>query len=132
MNLTVEEFTSINPATIHLNATLEEALRTMGKKGIRHLIVTEDANIVGIVSERDLLANYGKDWDQSLRIKDIMKTDVLFAYAKDSLSDVAYQLSKKKAGSAIVLEDDGSLYGIFTTTDALNALVELAPSDTEI
>ena len=38
---------------------------------------------------------------------------------------VAYRLSAEKKGSAIILDENDDLYGIFTTTDALNALVEL-------
>ena len=34
-------------------------------------------------------------------------------------------MSSKKLGSAIVLDEQGDLAGIFTTTDALNALVEV-------
>jgi CBS domain-containing protein len=42
---------------------------------------------------------------------------------------VAYRLSKEKKGSAIVLDLEERLYGIFTTTDALNALVEIVLPD---
>lgn len=125
MNITVEEFTSINPITIHPNASLDRALKIMKHKGIRHLLVTEDDNLVGIVSERDILANYEKNWSSNLRIKAIMITDILYAQKTDNLSDLAYQLSSNKKGSAVILDSDGSLYGIFTTTDALNALVEV-------
>jgi len=125
MNIKVEEYTSSSLITIKLNAGLSEALSLMQENTIRHLPVVEGSNIVGIVSERDLMANYGKPWSENLRVKEIMHTDVLYAYTNDSLADVAYRLSKDKKGSAIILENDESLYGIFTTTDALNALVEM-------
>ncbi len=125
MNTTVEEFTSINPITINLNASLEEALKIMNDKGIRHLLVTDDKKIAGIVSERDILANYEKSWSFPLLVKKIMKTDIYYAYTKDDLKDVAFKLATKKIGSAVILDLDDTLYGIFTTTDALNALVEI-------
>ena len=54
-----------------------------------------------------------------------MSLEPLMVYANDKLSDVAFQLSSAKIGSAIVLDEDSKIFGIFTTTDALNALVEI-------
>lgn len=128
MDFSVDEYTSLAPITINLNAELKNAHKLMKEFDIRHLPVTEDKNVVGIVSERDLLANFGKPWAENLRVKDIMCTSILSVYVNESLSDVAFRLSKQKKGSAIVLDTDGKLYGIFTTTDALNALVEISAS----
>ena len=125
MNLPVDEYTSISPQTINLNAELKDAHLLMKEKGIRHLPVMDGKEVVGIVSERDILANYGKPWSEFMRVKSIMSTSILFAHANDQLGEVAYRLSCEKKGSAIILDDQEKLYGIFTTTDALNALVEL-------
>lgn len=129
MDVTVEEYTSSSPITIGQNADLSEAHKLMKTNGIRHLPVVENEKVVGILSERDLLANYGKPWAGELRVKNIMSTSILTAYVNDGLGEVAYRLSKEKKGSAIILENDDQLYGIFTTTDALNALVELLLPD---
>ncbi|MCE3014031.1 MAG: CBS domain-containing protein, partial [Proteobacteria bacterium] len=56
---------------------------------------------------------------------DIMSTDPLVVRANDPLSEVAYLLSSSKVGSAIVMDENDEIFGIFTTTDALNALVEI-------
>lgn len=125
MDIKVDEYTSPAPVTIELNASLEEAINLMQSHGIRHLPVLEDKKIVGIVSQRDVLTHFGKAWSEKLRVKEIMHADVLFAYASDPLGRVAFRLSNEKKGSAIILDNDDKLYGIFTTTDALNALVDM-------
>ncbi len=124
MNVTVEEYTSISPITANLNLSLSEALNLMKTHTIRHLPITEDQKVVGIVSERDILANFEKPWSRELRVKDVMNNSILIAYKNEALGDVAFRLSSEKKGSAIVLDDSDELYGIFTTTDALNALVD--------
>lgn len=124
-NIIVDEYTSIGLKTINLNAELKEAHQMMNENGIRHLPVMDGKKIVGIISERDLLANYGKPWSEFMRVKSVMCTSILFAYSNDSLGDVAYRLSNEKKGSAIILNQRDEVHGIFTTTDALNALVEL-------
>ncbi len=125
MDVTIEEFTSLSPITINQNSDLALAQKMMKKNKIRHLPVIHSQKVVGLLSERDLLANFGKPWSNLLRVKDIMSTSILTANIQDSLGEVAYRLSVQKKGSAIVFDNDNKLYGIFTTTDALNALVEL-------
>lgn len=121
----VDEYTSLSPVTISHTESLDRASDLMHEHGIRHLPVMIDGKISGIISERDVLSHIGKDWTRMMKVGDIMSTSVLTVYKDDNLGEVAYQLSSQKVGSAVVLDDDGSLYGIFTTTDALNALVEV-------
>ena len=124
-DITVEEFTSPALITIGESENMDRALELMQEHGIRHLPVIEDKKIVGIISERDVLTHIGKDWGKMLKAEEIMNTSILSVYVNDNLGEVAYQLSAQKKGSAIVLDTEGNLYGIFTTTDALNALVEI-------
>lgn len=124
MEITVDEYTSPIVITVEPNANLDEALELMQGNGIRHLPVVEEGKVLGIISERDLLFHVGKDWSRMMTVRDIMQEDILSVQRTDDLGEVAYLLSSGKVGSAIVLEDE-KLYGIFTTTDALNALVDL-------
>lgn len=128
MNVTelkVEEYTSPFVVMIKGSDNLDRALELMQEHGIRHLPVTENGKIAGIISERDVYTHFGKDWTSMLTVADIMNTSLLSVHKNENLGQVAFQLSSKKIGSALVLDDDQSLYGIFTTTDALNALVEI-------
>jgi acetoin utilization protein AcuB len=97
----------------------------MQEYGIRHLPVIEEGEVVGVVSERDILSNSGKNWSKMMKIRDVMNPSILSAHENDSLGEVAFELSSQKKGSAIILDNNGELAGIFTTTDALNALVEI-------
>ncbi len=124
-DINVEEFTSPTLITIEGNESMDRALELMQEHRIRHLPVVENKKIVGIISERDVLTHIGKDWGKMLKVEEVMNTSMLSVYANDNLGEVAYQLSSQKKGSAIVLDTEGNLYGIFTTTDALNALVEI-------
>jgi acetoin utilization protein AcuB len=125
MNMMVEEFTSPVLVTIGPEASLDQAIEMLQENGIRHLPVVENGDVVGVISERDLLFHVGKNWSEMKRVGDVMISDVLTVHRHDPLSEVAFELSSHKVGSAIVLDDSDTLYGIFTTTDALNALVEV-------
>lgn len=123
--ITVQEFTSPSVITISIHDNIDTALELMQQNGIRHLPVMQNEKIVGVLSERDVLTHIGKDWTRMLTAEDIMNPAILSAYENDLLGEVAFQLSSQKKGSAIILDANDNLYGIFTTTDALNALVEI-------
>ena len=124
-DITVEEFTSPTLVTIDGDKSMDQALELMQENRIRHLPVIKDRKVVGVISERDVLIHIGKDWGKMLKVEEVMNTSILAVFLNDNLGEVALQLSSQKKGSAIVLDTNGDLYGIFTTTDALNALVEI-------
>ncbi|HOL38593.1 MAG TPA: CBS domain-containing protein, partial [Rubrivivax sp.] len=61
-----------------------------------------------------------------VQARDLLRTDPVSVRADTPLDDVAYVMSDRKIGSVIVTEADGSFLGIFTVTDALNALIEVS------
>ena len=125
MEVTVDEYTSPILVTINGGSSIDKALELMQENRIRHLPVKDLGKVVGIISERDLLTHTGKDWSVMLKVRDIMNPNLFSVYRNEGLGEVALQLSSQKVGSALVLDESGEVYGIFTTTDALNALVEI-------
>jgi acetoin utilization protein AcuB len=123
-NLTVEEFTSVDPVCVASTIKLDILRDIMDKNNFRHIPVTNNDQCVGIISERDL---YRCDRSEisSLTAKDIMKTDVFMVKSSDLIKDVVFEMSKRKIGSAIVVNPNEEMYGIFTSTDALNTIIEM-------
>ena len=60
---TVGDIMTKNVTSVNENATLEEMLEIMGEGKFQALPITEDGNIVGIVSNRDLVRVY--DWEKN-------------------------------------------------------------------
>ena len=125
MEVSVDEHTSPILVMINCKASIDKALEVMLENRIRHLPVEDKGKVVGIVSERDLLTHQGKNWTTMMTVEDIMNPNLFSVYRNEGLGEVAFQLSSQKVGSALVLDESGEVYGIFTTTDALNALVEI-------
>lgn len=131
IDLTVDEFTTPNPVTADEEMGVEEMDRLMREHDIRHLPITRGREVVGIVSQRDLAVLAGLDLGHKAQVRagDLMSPDPVAVRTSDPLDDVALRMSEQKIGSVIVLDDGGDLYGIFTATDALNALVEVVRGD---
>jgi len=129
MNLEVYEFTTPCPTTVEPTTSVLKAKQIMKELNVRHLPVVVDSEAVGIVSERDLQVVDTFTNSDTLILGKFMSKNPYSVRVKESIAEVALEMSRKKIGSAIVNNSDGSFYGIFTVTDALNALVEIVRGD---
>lgn len=130
IDVRVRSFMSAHPWTVHPVETIEAAERIMTEHGVRLLPVVENGRVVGIVSRRDLGLGEALLLDEQrlATVEDVMTTDVYVADSRDEVGVVAKHIAKRmaerKIGSAIIVAR-GTVVGIFTTIDALNALEEL-------
>ena len=127
--LTVDEYTTPNPSFVDQQTKLPEIWDIMQEKGIRHVLVQESSNIVGMISERDLIT-FSQDKEfQDIEAQDIMSKNLYTARPDTPLFEVALEMSRNKFGSTVIQDTEANYVGIFTATDALNALVEVLRGD---
>ncbi len=128
-NLTVEEFTSPCEVFASPDDSLQDIEKIMNQRDIRHLpVLNGEKKVIGVISERDVYYGCRLNPDGNVPVKEVMKTEPYCVPHSARISEVALAMSANKYGSAIVTSEDGSL-GIFTSTDALNALVEVVRGD---
>ncbi len=130
MNVPVEEFTTPNPVTATEDMSIDALRQLMQQYGVRHLPIVRGEKVVGLLSDRDVRVAQGLSAEHKIHVSaaDIMATDPVAVRATMPLDEVAYVMSERKIGSVIVNEDSGEFLGIFTVTDALNALIEISRS----
>ncbi|MBW1917787.1 MAG: CBS domain-containing protein [Deltaproteobacteria bacterium] len=117
-------------ATLNVEDELSLANDIMQLGRIRHLPVVEGKKLVGIISERDLFRSslaqalgYGtrasRDLMKTIRIKDIMKTDLITIFPEAELKEAVRLMLDKKIGCLPVVQE-GELIGLITETDVLS------------
>jgi len=122
----VKRFMSVRPTVVTSGRTLVEAHQVMREKGVRHLPVVDEGKLVGVVSQRDLYlleTLRGVDAAREL-VEEAMSEEPYTVPPEAPLDEVAEEMATRRRGSAIVVEE-GAVIGIFTSTDALKALVLL-------
>ena len=120
---------TVSPLTVARSRSLSAARKEMTDHQVRHLPVEQDGQIVGLLTERDLLLIESLPGvnPTDVRVEDAMVTEVYTVSATTPLRDVVLEMEKRKIGSAVVVEA-GTPVGVFTTTDALRLLrTVLAP-----
>lgn len=124
----VAQYMTREPATADEGLLLVDAEERMALDNIRHLVVLDKlGHVVGVLSAGDIavaLSVVGND-RKRLRVRDAMSDNPYVCGPAVRISDVALAMESHRWGCAIVLEGD-EVVGIFTTTDALRALRELA------
>lgn len=127
---TVGERMIRHPYRVETTESINDALQFMNDHEIRHLPVIRDEKLVGIVSERDLKVAAALEQAPALQVGDVMKQD-LFVVTRDTpISEVASEMAEGKIGSAIIVNREWQIEGIFTTTDALRILAESIEGET--
>lgn len=123
----IKEFMTAHTHTIEPHQKISFARDVMRKYGIRHLPVLTGGRLIGICSERDFdyLEAFTRRDCRDEQVQDAMSTDVLTFGPLTPLGEVASQLAEARLGSAVIVDDE-KVVGIFTVTDALWALSQLA------
>lgn len=108
------------PWHVHLDDRLGHAREMMREHGIRHLPVTDDGELVGIVTDRDigLVENATRERveREALRVRDACVPDAYVVELSAPLDGVLREMAERHIDSALVVKR-GRLAGIFTSTD---------------
>jgi len=118
---TVRKYMTPAPVTVESTTPLLAAAELMKTHQIRHLPVLANRQVVGILSERDLRS--ATKVVPGALVCDVMTPTPVSVHVETPVDDVALVMSENKYGCVIVRESDGTVAGIFTTTDALELLV---------
>jgi acetoin utilization protein AcuB len=123
---------SITPDTL-----LQDALKLMHERQFRRLPVVDDRDeLIGIVSERDLL--YASpppttlpgdqeldDLLSELRVQEIMTKEVITTVPDAFIEEAARLMTENKIGGLPVVDEDNHVVGVITETDVFRAFMKL-------
>lgn len=132
--LTVGDLMTTALVTVRADDTIGFADTEMRLADIRHLpVVDPRGNVIGILSNRDLLRALGRNKHKPVRVGDVMSADVKMLPVDASAKDAARMMLDYKFGCIPVVGDEGELVGVVTETDFLRLaerlLDELGTSD---
>ena len=123
---TVSKYMSTTPIVVEPSTTLLRATALMKEHDIRHLPVVAGEKLVGLVTQSDLriVAGLSGVASAQVKIEDIMHREPFSCGPDSSLDETVDAMVAHKWGSAVVMQNK-KVVGIFTSVDAMRALVEL-------
>ncbi len=122
----LSKFMTTRPFSVEKTESLLTAATLMQKEHIRHLPVTFEGKIEGLLSSTDInLIRSLKGVDiEKMKVMDCFTPNAFTVSPSAHLDEVLDQMAEKKYGCAVVADND-HLVGIFTWVDALMASSEL-------
>lgn len=135
--LTVGDWMTRNPITIQEDASIMEAIHLLKEKSIRRLPVMRGEQIAGLVTEKMLLgyvptkATSLDQWEvhyllSKTPVSAAMNPKPYTVRAETLLAEAAKLLHDRKLNGVIVVDSNGRLGGLLTTTNALEALIHFS------
>jgi len=124
--LSVKDCMTRAPVRVTEDASIGTALARMRSADVRHLIVMDGDRLCGVVSVRDLRRLAGPALAALLvePVSRIMSDDPVTIAPDTPVATAARVLLDRKIG-ALPVRDGDEIIGIFTTADALEALLAL-------
>ena len=116
------------PVCVQLDADLADAVDLMEQHNIRHLPVMDGDTLTGVVTDRDLgmiESLLPEEWE-SICVAEAMTPEPYTVQPDAALWEVAKHMAREKFGCAVVTDERGAVVGLFTTSDALRVLADLA------
>lgn len=114
-----------DPITVTKKTSIEEAIKLMKNRGIRHLpVVGKDRMLIGFVTLADLKQGLIPAMVSDLRLTDIMITDPVTVGPDDDIEGAARLIYEHKIGGMPVVTN-GQVVGIITESDILRAFIDM-------
>ncbi len=125
-----------DPQTAHIGQPLSEVYVLLQNRNFHHVPVIDNGVPVGIISATDILKLvYDVDGhdermlrshlDHQFTLEDAMSTELISVRTADPLRKVVDHMADGSVHSVLVLNDDGGLDGIVTSTDLICLLRDL-------
>lgn len=115
------------PYSVDLDASFDEACELMGHHNVRHLPVTDECTVAGVITDRDMTSAMNLQSSSgasgSLNVRDLYMTDPYIVSVDEPLENVLITMAQRHIGSAIVTRA-GKLVGMFTAVDACRCFGE--------
>lgn len=134
-NEPIKTIMSPDVTTVNVTQRLSEVRRLMADGELHHIPVVSGRKLIGIISSTDMLrlsfSAYGADeravdavLDHEFSIEKVMRTDLVTLTDGESIRDAARYLRAGQFHSLPVVDGQGNLVGIVTSTDLIRYLYD--------
>ncbi len=116
--------------TIAPNASVADVVRTLAEHNVGALVVVESDEVIGIVSERDIVRHLGDTGTDLLdqQVSDIMTSDVFTAAPDHSVDEIAATMTQRRIRHVPVVVD-GRLAGVVSIGDVVLSRINQLEQD---
>ena len=107
------------PYAIDVDEDVVTARVVMTEHGIRHLPVTSNGKIAGVITDRDIqvAGALAGEREAPLLVREVCHMPAYVAESSEALDSVLLEMAARQLSSTVVVDHSGKLAGILTLTD---------------
>lgn len=110
--------------SVDADRSVREAAEVLRNADVGLAVVRRDGDVVGVVSERDVVGAVARGLDLESTVVDLIETDDLrWSVTTSSIDEVAEEMLQNHLRHVLVCDADGSLAGVASMRDLLGALL---------
>lgn len=116
------------------DASVAEAVRTMGERNLGSVVIVEADRPVGILTDRDVVLRVvlrGLD-PAGTNLREVMSSPLVTAMDDASSDDAAWRMREHRVRRLPIVDRKGRLLGIVTLDDLLGKVAALRPDVAEM
>ncbi len=132
----ISSIMTADPQTVDVGRKLSEVRRLMAENRFHHVPVVDGRRLVGLLTATDMvrlsITAYGADaqtvdamLDAQFSIQQVMTTGLFTVHKEQTVHHAADKLRRGSFHCLPVVDDDGELEGIVTSTDLIQYLYDL-------
>lgn len=108
-----------NIITLPIQSSLHDAISPMLNNSVGAVLIKEHTEIVGIITERDLVRFISKSIPMDTPIEKIMSSPVISININDSVADIVTMMQERDIQRVLVNDEKGNPLGIIGTRDII-------------
>ena len=114
-------------ATLSPHSNFNEAANLMSDRSFRHCVVVDaHGQLVGVISDRDILRALARNPNsRSKSLDQVMTHNPVTVRRNTPIADAVGKILSKRINCLPVVEEDGTVCGIVTSTDLLKSYQQL-------
>jgi len=135
-NESIDKILTRDVATVHIDQKVSDVRKLLATSGFHHVPVISGKKLIGLISASDILGisveGVGSDvrsmdayLDHQFSIEGLMRKDLRTLPVKSTIADAAEALSDGSIHAVPIVDPEGQLVGLVTSTDLIRYLRDL-------
>jgi len=115
----IQDVMTRNVRTVRSSFTIKDAARAMQAEGVGALPVTDDENLIGMLTDRDIVTRVVAEGEnpEQVFVSDVMSPRVLYCFVDEDCDEVAQNMADERVLRMPVVDRNKRLVGIVSAGD---------------
>ena len=115
----VIEVMSKNVVSVKKESSILDVMRLMREKNVGFVVIEEEDNPIGVITDRDIIISLSKELSVSTQIIKIMKKYVITIKDDKEISEASDLMGYMQVRRLVVVNESNKLVGVLSVTDLL-------------